>query len=112
MEGKKYKISYLPLFYDDLLNAVNYIAINLNNEEAAQELINLTQTAIEERLINPEAFEKYPSMKERKYPYYRIYVKNFVVYYVVLPDEIDSDVRIMEVRRFLYNRRDTKSLVL
>ncbi len=43
-------------------------------------------------------------MKQRRYPYYRIYVKNFVVWYVVIDDE--GDDRIMEVRRFLYNKQD------
>ena len=46
-----------------------------------------------------EAFEQYPSVRERQYPYYRIYVKNYVVFYVVIDD-------IMEVRRILYNRRN------
>ena len=46
----------------------------------------------------------YISLKERKYPYYRIYVKNFVIYYVVIDDE--GDDKIMEVRRFLYKRQD------
>lgn len=34
------------------------------------------------------------------YPYYRIYVRNYVVYYAVIDD-------VMEVRRFLYTARDT-----
>ena len=45
-----------------------------------------------------ESFEPYRSLRERRYPYYRIYVKNFVVYYVVIDDE--GEDKIMEVRRF------------
>ena len=104
MVQKQYKLSYLPIFYDDLLEAVNYIMLKLKNEQAAEELLNLTEMAIKERLGAPESFEKFQSMKERKYPYYRIYVKNFIVFYVVIPDEIDSNSAIMEVRRFIYNR--------
>lgn len=48
-----------------------------------------------------ESFEPYPSAKERQYPYYRIYVGSYVVYYVVLDD-------VMEVRRILYNKRNVK----
>ena len=106
MVQKQYKLSYLPIFYDDLLDAVNYIMLKLKNEQAAEELLNLTEMAIKERLSAPESFEKFQSMKERKYPYYRIYVKNFIVFYVVIPDERDSNIAVMEVRRFLYNRRD------
>lgn len=111
MVQKQYKLSYLPIFYDDLLEAVNYIMLKLKNEQAAEELLNLTEMAIKERLGAPESFEKFQSMKERKYPYYRIYVKNFIVFYVVMPDEIDSNSAIMEVRRFIYNRRDLEKVL-
>ena len=40
-----------------------------------------------------------PSTKQREYPYYRIYVHNCTVFYVV----IDG---VMEVRRFLYSAQD------
>ena len=46
MVQKQYKISYLPIFYDDLLDAVNYIMLKLKNEQAAEELLNLTEMAI------------------------------------------------------------------
>jgi toxin ParE1/3/4 len=111
MVQKQYRLNYLPLFYDDLLEAVNYIVLKLKNEEAAEELLNLTEKAIKERLATPEFFEKFESMKERKYPYYRIYVKNFIIYYVVIPDEKDRNVAIVEVRRFLYNRRNLEKLL-
>ena len=55
-----------------------------------------------------ESFEPYRSLRERRYPYYRIYVKNFVVYYVVIDE---GDDKIMEVRRFLYNKQDVKGLL-
>ena len=48
---------------------------------------------------NPESFEKYHSVIQRQYPYYRIYVKNYTVYYVVIDD-------VMEVRRLVYNKRN------
>lgn len=111
MVQKQYRLSYLPIFYDDLLNAVNYIILKLKNKQAAEEVLNLTEIAIKERLNAPESFEKFQSMKERKYPYYRIYVKNVIVFYVVIPDESDSNIAIMEVRRFLYNRRDIEKVL-
>ena len=58
-----------------------------------------------------ESFEPYRSLRERRYPYYRIYVKNFVVYYVVIDDEGEGEDKIMEVRRFLYNKQDVKRLL-
>ena len=109
MADRKYKLRYLPLFYEDLEQKVVYIAENLQNPKAANDLIDAVEKAILERLPVSESFEQYESMKERRYPYYRIYVKNFVVWYVVIDDE--GDDRIMEVRRFLYNKQDKNKLL-
>lgn len=59
---------------------------------------------------NPKSFEPYSFAKDRKYPYYRIYVKSFVIYYVVVDDKAD-DFKIMEVRHILYNKRDKRKLI-
>ena len=101
---KNYRLSYLPLFDEDLAEAWSYIAKELHNPEAADKLVADVEAAILKRLDAPESFEPYRSVKERKYPYYRIYVKNFSVFYVVMDD-------VMEVRRFLYQRRDLHRLL-
>lgn len=106
MAKEKYILRYLPLFYKDLEEKVTYIAEKLQNVKAANDLLDKVEQAILERLPNAEAFETYHSLKQRKYPYYRIYVKNFVIYYVVIDDE-GAD-KIMEVRRFLYVKQNRK----
>ena len=100
MANKKYGLRYLPLFEQDLLQTVSYITNVLKNPDAAEKLANDVETAILEHLNNPLAFESYPSAKKRKYPYYRIYVRNYVVYYVVIGV-------MMKIRGFLYGDRDT-----
>ena len=95
---KKYKLRYLPLFEDDLYDAVSYIANVLNNPQAAEKLLKETEKAIYERLKMPLAFEPYHSAKERRDVYYRIYVGNYTVFYVVIDD-------VMEIRRFIYSAR-------
>lgn len=109
MVNEKYILRYLPLFYEDLEQKVVYIAEQLHNEKAANDLLDAVENAIIERLPNAEAFEPYHSMKERRYKYYRIYVKNFIVYYVVIDDE--GPEKIMEVRRFLYNKQNRETLI-
>lgn len=109
MIDSKYALRYLPLFYEDLEQKVIYIAEQLHNEKAANDLINAVESAIIERLPSAEAFEPYQSLKERRYKYYRIYVKNFVVYYVVIDDE--GPRKIMEVRRLLYNKQNSEQLI-
>lgn len=108
MADTRYTLRYLPLFYEDLERKVIYIAEKLKNAKAANDLIDAVEKAILERQPVAEAFEPYYSMKERKYPYYRIYVKNFVIWYVVINEGED---KIMEMRRFLYNRQDKDKLL-
>lgn len=82
-----------------MIQTISYITNVLKNTDAAEKLVNDIEDAIQERLEYPLAFEPFPS-KKRDYPYYRIYIRNYVIYYVVIGD-------VMEVRRFLYGARDT-----
>ena len=106
MYDKKYRLRYLPLFYEDLDEKITYIA---ENPKAASDLLDKVEKAILDRLPVAESFEPYHSIRERKYAYYRIYVDNFIIYYVVIDDDEVSPI--MEVRRFLYNRQDQRRLV-
>ena len=108
MADTQYELRYLPLFYEDLEQKVIYISETLHNKKAANDLLDAVEKAIMERLPIAESFEPFRSVKERQYKYYRIYVKNFVIYYVVI-DGIGSK-KIMEVRRFLYNKQDREQL--
>lgn len=101
MIGKRYELRILPLFEDDLNEIVDYIAYRLRNPAAAERLVDDVEAAIEERRSCAEVFEPYPSSRRREHPYYRIQVRNFTVFYVV----IDGT---MEVRRILYSRSDIR----
>lgn len=101
MNGKQYKLSILPLFEDDLNEIVDYITYRLKNPIAAGSFVDEVEKAINDRLSCAEAFEQYHSAKERKYPYYRIAVRGYTIFYVVIGDT-------MEVRRIIYSRRDLK----
>ena len=109
MYDKKYRLRYLPLFYEDLDEKVSYISEKLKNPKAASDLLDKVEKAILERLPIAESFEPYHSIRERRYSYYRIYVGNYTIYYVVIDD--DKENPIMEVRRFLYNRQNQHRLV-
>jgi Plasmid stabilisation system protein. len=103
-----YELRFIRLFYDDLREITAYIRDQLNNPTAAYRLNEQVEKAIKKRLSNPEAYEKFYSQRERALPYYRIYVKNYVIYYVVKQDETE---KIMEVRRILYAGRNRNKLI-
>ena len=84
--------------------ARDYIAFDLQNPVAAMQLLEDTEAAIMKRLKNPLGYEQYHSKKDRKHPYYRIYVRNFTVFYVVIDN-------VMEIRRFAYSRRNLSELI-
>ena len=109
MLQNKYVLEFLPLFYDDLEGIVDYITIKLKNPDAADDLVEAVFAAIDERLPIAESFEPYQSSLEFRYTYYRIYVKNYIVFYVVRDD--DPNEKVMEVRRILYNKQNyTKTI--
>lgn len=99
MVDKRYELRILPLFEKDLNEIIDYICNVLQNPIAAADMVEAVEKAIYERLTCAEAFEPYRSLRERRYPYYRITVKNYTIYYVVIGST-------MEVRRILYSRRD------
>ncbi len=102
--NKKYDLIYLPLFEKDLANAIDYISIKLKSPQAASKLLDKVEKAILMRLFSPKSFEPYISVKRRKEKYYRIYVDNFTVFYVVIGNT-------MEVRRFIYSKRQLEDLI-
>lgn len=104
MQKKTYKLRFLPLFAEDLLEITTYIATNLQNPEAANRLVNEIEDAIDKRLENPLIFAPFNSRKPRINPYYRIYVNNYTIFYVVIDDT-------MEVRRILYSKRDFDNIL-
>ena len=101
---KNYKIEYLPLFYKDLEKTTNYIKYKLKNKIAADNLLEEVENGIKERSLNPESFEEFHSSRKRKNKYYKIYIKNYIVFYIVKDD-------IMEVRRILFNKSNYKNKV-
>lgn len=93
---EKYELSILPLFENDMLEAMTYITEVLNNTTAASKLINETEKAIYKRLDAPLSFSSYKSKKQRDDVYYRISAGNFTVFYVVKGN-------VMEIKRFIYS---------
>ena len=100
----KYTLRYLSLAKQDLSEIVNYIQNNLENPIAAENTLSKIEAAILERLESPESFAVWQSKKQRPYPYRKINVGNYTVWYVVID-------HIMEVRRILYSRRDEETLI-
>jgi plasmid stabilization system protein ParE len=104
MGKSKYSLKYLPKYEEDLNEIVDYISFKLQNPISALRLIDKIEKAITDRLSFPLSFEPFQSAKKRKNQYYRIYVDNYTIYYVVIDN-------VMEVRRILYGKRDANQII-
>ena len=100
----KYSLRYIRRYEEDLNEIVDYIVFRLHNPDSAMKLIDKIENAILERLDCPLSFEPFQSNRKRRNPYYRIYVDNFTVFYVLID-------HVMEVRRVLYKGRDTSKII-
>ena len=109
MRKKRYELRYLPLFFEELDHDISYIAFELKNKNAANRLLDEVEASILKRLEDgPVSFETVYSRRNRKNPYYRIYVRKYVIYYVILEEH---GKHIMEMRRFLHAREDRDYIV-
>lgn len=104
MGGKWYDISISPQFIEDMNNIKDYIAYDLNNPLAADNLKYEVKKAIEKRRFFAEAYKRYYSRYEPGIPFYRIQVKNYTVFYTVEGNTV-------EVRRIFYSRRDIENYI-
>lgn len=104
MARNKCIIIYTDTFTKQFDNILKYFIFKLKNKIAAKNFYDEVIKEIEKRSEKPECFEKYESNRKRKNTYYRIYVKNYTIFYVVKNNT-------MEVRRILYSRRNFKNLI-
>ena len=101
---KQYRLQYLPLFWDDLEQAVFYVRDVLKNPAAAERLLDRTEEAILEHAKAPTMAQVYKTTRSRPQPYYWFAVGNYMVFYVVIGN-------VMEVRRFIYGARDLTKML-
>ena len=102
--NNKYVIKYSSTYIKQFNGILKYLVNNLQNKIAAENFYNAVVEAIENRSKNPTGYEKYETNRKRKNIYYRIYVKNYTIFYVVKND-------IMEIRRILYSKRDLEKMI-
>ena len=102
--NNKYTIKYTDTFIKQFNNVLKYFIYKLQNKIAAENFYNEVIKEIEKRSEYPESFEKYNSSRKRKNTYYRIYVKNYTIFYTIKDNT-------MQVRLILSSRRNFYKLI-
>lgn len=104
MAKNKYTIKYTDTFVKQFNNILKYFIYKLQNKIAAENFYDEVIREIERRSEYPDIFEKYNSRRKRKNIYYRIYVKNYTIFYTVKDNA-------MEVRLILSNKKNFDKLI-
>lgn len=105
---KKVEERFLESFYRDLDEITTYIVNMHKNYKAANDLVDAIEIAIDKRTPIADSFKPYKSKKHRDYDYYRLIVKNFYIFYVVIEEDNKS---IVEYRRILYKKRNWQDII-
>ena len=99
-----YKLQYLPLAQKDLKNIISYIANNLKAPKAAMDLVNMLDSSISHLKQFPYAYKVYQTTEPLEAEYRILPVKNYLVFYVVIDNEV-------EIHRIIYARMNIETLI-
>ena len=92
-----YKVVYLPTARKQLEDADMYIAVDLFAPDAAMNLADEVDEAVQKLKEMPYRFPLYPTLYAMKHEIRFFPVKNYNVYYVV-----DEETKTVEIRRILH----------
>ncbi len=101
-----YKLEYLPVAQNDMVETVQYISQKLKNPAAAEHLAVEMIEAAENVLAFPYALPAYQPLRPLKHEYRKIIVKNFLMFYWV-----DEEKRIVTIARVIYTKRNVVQLL-
>ena len=85
-----YRLEYLPLARQDMIDIVSYISNTLNNPKAADQLAVELIEAGESILQFPYANPAYIPIRPLKHEYRKLLVKNYIMFYT--SDNISASI--------------------
>ena len=101
-----YKLEYLPLARQDLIDIVSYISQELHNPYAAEQLAVKLTDAAEGILSFPYACPAYIPIRQLKHEYRKLLVQNYIMLYWV-----DDAAQTVTIARVVYARRDYENML-
>ena len=101
-----YKLEYLPIARQDMINIVAYISGELGNASAAMKLANAFIVASEKIPKFPYAHAVYIPLKPLKKEYRRVVVQKYSIFYWV-----DERRKKVVVARVIYGKRNYEKVL-
>ena len=102
-----YKLEFLPLAQQDMIDIVQYIGVELKSPYAANRLADELVSADEGIVDFPYSTPAYTPSRQLKHEYRRLLVKNYILFYW-----IDEQTKIITIARVIYVRRDYEKRLL
>lgn len=101
-----YELEYLPIALQDMSAIVSYIAHELDNPIAAENLASEFVEAAERTVQFPYANALYVPPKSLKHEYRKVFVRNYIMFYFV-----DERSKKVTIARVIYAKRDIGKLL-
>lgn len=101
-----YKLEYLPIALNDMLNIAKYIGTELKNPIAAENLSEEFVKTAENLKEFPYSNPVYIPMKPLKQEYRKVKIKNYIMFYWVNESE-----KSVTVARVIYGRRELTNII-
>ncbi len=99
-----HKLKYLPLAQKDLWDITSYIADNLKAPKAAMDFIDALDNSISRFRQFPYSCKLYQPQGSLETEYRLMPVKNYLVFYVVLKNEV-------EIHRIVYAKMNLEKFI-
>ncbi len=100
-----YKYKFTNKAKEDLENIFNYIAIEVDNINAAKNLINEIEKGIKQICKFPEICPMVTNIYMKNFGIRKKIVKNFIMYYL-----IDKKTKTNHILRIIYGKRDLNEI--
>ena len=101
-----YRLEYLPIAKQDMMDIVRYISYELSNPVAAERLANEMIKTAETLVDFPYAYSTYHPIRLLRQEYHCLLVQNYFMFYFV-----DEAQKLVTVARVIYARRDYENLL-
>lgn len=101
-----YRLEYLPIAKQDMMDMVRYISHELSNPAAAERLASEVIQAAERLVDLPHSHPVFNPIRPLQQEYRRLLVQNYLMLY-----SVDERQKLITVARVIYARRDYEKLL-
>ena len=101
-----YKLDYLPLALQDMVDIAKYISQDLGNPIAAEKLVDEMIEAADKLVDFPYLYAIHQLVKPLNYEYRKLIINNYIMFY-----RVDEKNKQVTISRVIYARREYENIL-